>query len=109
LVLARLGYGQVHRWAVASLLFDYAAIEAATSILESAKGLLKMAEKYGYPAERVEAQIKLYDRKIAMRKTKQYVGYSVVAVLVFGLLILLFKKGIFVLSSKDLRKRQALP
>ncbi len=53
--------------AVASLLFDYAAIEAATNTLESARGLLKMAEDYGYPANRVQAQIELFelfDRKI---------------------------------------------
>ena len=53
--------------AVASLLFDYAAIEAATNILESAQGLLKMAAEYGYPAERVDAQIKEYDHKIKRR------------------------------------------
>jgi len=74
--------------AVASLLFDYAAIEAATNILESAKGLLKMAEEYGYPADRVEAQIKLYDRKIAWRKTKQYIFYAFVA-MVIGVLVVL--------------------
>lgn len=90
--------------AVASLLFDYAAIEAATNILESAQGLLKTAVEYGYPAERVEAQIKLYDRKIARRKTEQYVGYTFLTILAIGVPILLYKKGIFVLSSKDLQK-----
>src|SRR5258706_359758 len=54
--------------AVGSLLFDYAAIEAATNILESAKGLLAMAVEYGYPADRVEAQIKVYDHRIAVAK-----------------------------------------
>lgn len=34
---------------VASLLFDYAAIEATTATLESAKGVLDLALKYGYP------------------------------------------------------------
>lgn len=92
--------------AVASLLFDYAAIEAATNILESAKGLLKMAVEYAYPAERVEAQIKLYDRKIAFRKTEQYVRYALLAMFAIGILVILYKKGIFVLSSKDLQSKK---
>jgi tetratricopeptide (TPR) repeat protein len=95
--------------AVASLLFDYAAIEAAVNILESAKGLLKLAVEYGYPADRVEAQIKLYDRKIAWRKTKQYAAYSLLALLPIGGLILLYRKGIFVLSARDLRRRESTP
>jgi tetratricopeptide (TPR) repeat protein len=85
--------------AVASLLFDFAAIEAATNILESAKGLLKMAQEYGYPADRVEAQIKLYDRKIASRKTEQHILYVVYAVVGVGALILLVKFVGFVFSS----------
>jgi hypothetical protein len=85
--------------AVASLLFDFAAIEAATNILESAKGLLKMAVEYGYPTDRVEAQIKLYDRKIASMKTEQNILYVVYAVMGIGALILLVKTGSFVFSS----------
>jgi len=85
--------------AVASLLFDYAAIEAATNILESAKGLLKMAVEYGYPADRVEAQIKLYDRKIASMKTEQNILYVIYAVVGIGALILLVKTVSFVFSS----------
>jgi len=85
--------------AVASLLFDYAAIEAATNILESAKGLLKMAVEYGYPADRVEAQIKLYDRKIASMKTEQHILYVVYAIIGIGALVLLVKTVSFVFSS----------
>jgi tetratricopeptide (TPR) repeat protein len=91
--------------AVASLLFDYAAIEARTNILESAKGLLQMAVEYGYPADRVDVQIKLYDRRIALRKAKQYVFYSLLAAIPISVLVLLYIKGIFVLSSKDIKSR----
>jgi len=93
--------------AVASLLFDYAAIEAATNILESAEGLLKMAAEYGYPADRVQAQIKLYDGKIAARRTRQHVLYGLLALTAIGVLVILYRTGIFVLSSKGLRKRNA--
>jgi len=99
--------------AVASLLFDYAAIEAATNILESAKGLLKMAAEYGYPADRAEAQIKLYDHKIARRKTEQRVWHAFLSILAIGLLVgmltILRKKRILFLSAKDFRERQTLP
>src|SRR4029077_4646012 len=70
--------------AVASLLFDYAAIEAATNILESAKGLLKMAVEYGYPVDRVEAQIKVYDQKIATERMRRYVFYTFLAAMAVG-------------------------
>jgi tetratricopeptide (TPR) repeat protein len=91
--------------AVASLLFDYAAIEAATGILESAEELLKMAVEYGYPAERVEAQIKAYDHKIAARKIKGFAFYTfLIASPILGLFYL-YRVGIFVLSSKDLKSR----
>jgi hypothetical protein len=50
--------------AVASLLFDYAAIEAGTSTLESAVALLQMAAEYGYPAARIQPLIASYSRTI---------------------------------------------
>ena len=77
---------------VASLLFDYAAVEAATHTLESAKGLLKMAVEYGYPVARVESQMKLYDKKIAWRKIKQYLWYCFLAAFGIGALIVLYKR-----------------
>jgi len=91
--------------AVASLLFDYGAIEAATNVLESAKGLLKMAVEYGYPVDRVEAQIKVYDQKIAAARMRRYVFYTFLAAMAVGGLVMLYKRGIFVLSSKDLKTR----
>jgi len=85
--------------AVASLLFDYAAIEAATNILESAKGLLKMAVEYGYPADRVDALIKIYDSKIAHRKIEQNILYVIYALVGIGAVVLLVKGVGFVFSS----------
>jgi len=87
--------------AVASLLFDYSAIEAATHTLESAKGLLSMAVQYGYPSARVESQTKLYDQKIAWRKTKQYLMYSLLGILGMGALIFLYQAK----HSRNLRQK----
>jgi hypothetical protein len=89
---------------VASLLFDYAAIEAGTRSLESAKGVLNMALKYGYPPDQVEPLMKLYDQRIAMRRMRDGAFYFAIGVAFLGLLFALYKKGIFVLSSKDLKR-----
>lgn len=91
---------------VASLLFDYAAIEAATATLESAEQLLQMAVEFGYPSEQVQPLIKLYDGKIAWRKTKQTVEYFLLGAAAIGVLIELYKRGIFVISSRDLKKKR---
>ena len=91
--------------AVASLLFDYAAIEAGTRTLESAKRILQMSEDFGYPPEKVEPLKKLYDRRIAWRKTKQDGFYCFTGVVGVGLLYVLYRKKIFVLSSRDLPRR----
>jgi tetratricopeptide (TPR) repeat protein len=90
---------------VASLLFDYAAIEAATQTLESAEKLLQMAVEYGYPTEPVQPLIKLYDGKIAWRKTKQSGTYLFLGLAALGLLGVLYKRGIFVLSSQALKRK----
>lgn len=91
---------------VAALLFDYAAVEAATRTLESAEKLLNLAAEYGYPAEKIKPLINQYDQKILWRKTKQRGTYVLLAMAVIGGLWYLYKRGIFVLSSKDLKKRQ---
>jgi len=91
--------------AVASLLFDYAAIEAGTGTLESAQQILQMAENFGYPPQKVAPLMKLYDRRIAWRKTKQYSFYSLLGVAGVGLLYALYRKKIFVLSYRDLPHR----
>jgi tetratricopeptide (TPR) repeat protein len=89
---------------VASLLFDYAAIEAATATLESAKRILQMAVEYGYPIANVQPLMNLYDRRIAWRKTKHYSGFVGVGLLGVAGLWCLYKRGIFVLSAKDLKR-----
>jgi tetratricopeptide (TPR) repeat protein len=98
--------------AVASLLFDYAAIEAATKTLELAKEILQMTIEYGYPPEKVQALMKLYDRRIFWGKAKRYglhvlkYGFcAVIGVLVICGLYWSSKRGYFVLSSRDLKPR----
>jgi tetratricopeptide (TPR) repeat protein len=90
--------------AVASLLFDYAAIEAATATLERAKKILQMAVEYGYPTQNVRPLMDLYDRRIAWRETKEYSGYACLGMLGVAVLWWLYKRGIFVLSAKDLKR-----
>jgi hypothetical protein len=57
---------------VASLLFDYAAIEAGVGTLESATGLLKLAVEYGYPAARIDPLLGQYAATIRFPKLKTY-------------------------------------
>ncbi len=90
--------------AVASLLFDYAAIEAATKTLESARSILQMAIAYGYPSEKVEPLLRLYDRRIAWGKAKQYGVYALIGALVVCGLYWLRQHGHFVLSRRDLKQ-----
>jgi tetratricopeptide (TPR) repeat protein len=53
---------------VASLLFDYAAIEAATGFLENARNILQLAVEYGYPEDQARPLLKLYDDRIGTHK-----------------------------------------
>lgn len=89
--------------AVASLLFDYAALEAATRTLESARGVLQMALEYGYPADKVQPLLKVYDRRILVRNISGYAAYALIATTFLALLYLLYKRKIFVLSSRELK------
>lgn len=59
---------------MASLLFDFAAIEAGTATLESAISLLQMAGEYGYPASRIDPLIASYTRtiRISTWKSRSY-------------------------------------
>jgi hypothetical protein len=61
---------------VASLLFDYAAITAATQTLEAAKELLQLAVEYGYPQERVLSLVARYDRIILIAQIRRRVLIS---------------------------------
>lgn len=91
---------------VAALLFDYAAVEAATTTLESAQKLLTLSAEYGYPMDKIQPLMKQYDKKILWRKTKQRGMYVLLAMVVIGGLWYLHKRGIFVLSSKDLNRKR---
>ena len=82
---------------VASWFYDYAAIEAATGSLESAKSVLKRALDYGYPSVKVDIQNKLYDQKISWRRTKQKLKYCFVAAVVLGFLVFLYRRKILVI------------
>lgn len=90
--------------AVASLLFDYAAIEAAARSMESAKHILRMATDYGYPAAKVAALNKEFDRRLSWERVKTYTMYGFIGVVGIALLVMLYKRKIFVLSSKDLKR-----
>jgi len=90
--------------AVASLLFDYAAIEAATMTLESAEEILTMAQQYGYPPDKIQPLLDLYNRRIAWRKTKRDIFHKSLGIGVICLLLYLVKRGIIVISRRDLRK-----
>jgi tetratricopeptide (TPR) repeat protein len=72
---------------VASLLFDYAAIEAGTATLESARGLLEMAAEYGYPAHRIDPLLAQYASIIRFARVKTYF-YITAAILGFVAFIL---------------------
>jgi tetratricopeptide (TPR) repeat protein len=57
---------------VASLIFDYAAIEAGTGTLESARGLLEMAAEYSYPIDRIKPLLERYAAIIRWARIKRY-------------------------------------
>ena len=80
--------------AVAGLLFDYAAIEAATGSMESAKHVLKLAEQYGYPAAKVKLQSVELDRRLALMHFKTYSIYTAIGVLIIALIVLLYRRRV---------------
>lgn len=79
--------------AVASLLFDYSAIEAATGTLEDAKGVLKLAMEYGFPAAEVQPLLAFYDRQIQWGKWRPWVLASPVVVALVAIIIYGRKRG----------------
>lgn len=87
---------------VASLLYDYAAIEAVNRSMESAKHILKFAGQYGYPEPKIALLTAEFDRRLWRA------GFRTNALIVAGCLIgvvglvVLYRRGIFVLSRKDL-------
>ena len=61
---------------VASLLFDYAALEAALNTLESAKSLLEMAAEYGYPSDRITPLLARYTWTIRWGLVRQTLSWG---------------------------------
>ena len=89
---------------VAGLLVDLGAAEAVAGTLESAKDILKMAVEFGVPQAKVQPMVDQFDHVISWRhtKTNRWIAAGVVGFL--ALLAYLYKRGIFVLSSKDLKR-----
>ncbi|MDB6029556.1 MAG: tetratricopeptide repeat family protein [Verrucomicrobiales bacterium] len=82
--------------AVASLLFDYSAIEAAVSSLEGAKDILSLSREFGYPEAPVQALMQHYNDRISR--------FNVIAAVlvvsgIIGFLVFCYKRGWFVLTS----------
>ena len=86
--------------AVASLLYDYAVIEAATASMESARHILAMATEYGYPAAKVNMLNQAMDRRLAWNKAKTFLLYGLAGSAILAVLVILYRRGIFVLSRK---------
>lgn len=76
--------------AVASLLFDYAAIEAAVGTLEGAKLLLRLAVEYGYPPAPVKVLQADYDRRISWGRIRGYLPSGTGVLIVMIIQIILF-------------------
>ena len=83
---------------VASLLYDYAAIQAATHSLESARELLKMARSFGYPKTRVEPLIEQFDHTIFVATLQRWIFYGGTVVTLVALLIHSLRRRWIVLS-----------
>lgn len=63
---------------VAAMLFDFAVLEAALHSLEGAKGLLKMAQEFGFPGEKVTSTVAHFDMIIAKARFRERVKSSFV-------------------------------
>lgn len=90
---------------VASLLLDYAAVEAADRTLESARKLLSLSMEYGVQQTRIQPLLDRYDRQIATRRYKEFTFKAAAAMavlgLICGLLYQLHKSGHFVISASS--------
>lgn len=86
--------------AVASLLYDYAAIEAAMRSMESAKHVLALAAKYGYPTPKIDALRIEFDRRLWWASFRT--NMLIVAGCLIGIaaLVVLYRRGIFVIRRK---------
>jgi len=83
---------------VASLIYDYAAIDAVGNSLESARKVIQLAITYGYPQEGADRLLKSFERRIFWANV---VFWGVVSLAILGgawLLYVLYRRGIFILS-----------
>jgi len=78
--------------AVASLLFDYAALEAATATVENARQVLDLAVKFGYPMDKVRPLYAQIDHAIHLARAKKVGLYGVIALCVVGFMAYSIKK-----------------
>lgn len=86
--------------AVASLLYDFAAIDARRNSLESATRVLQLAIEYGYPKARADALNQRFERRIFWATTAQYTLLAIAGgLLVWGLRVLR-KRGKLVLTLR---------
>jgi hypothetical protein len=88
--------------AVASLLFDYAAIDSAVRSMESAKHVLKLAGKYGYPAPKIEALNSEFDRRLWWKGFRFIMLLGAGCLVGVAVLMELRRRGHFVLSRAEL-------
>lgn len=77
---------------VASLLFDYAALEAATTTVENLRLILDLAVKFGYPTDKVLPLYKQIDHVMRLTKVKKIAWYAVIGFCVVGFLVYSVKK-----------------
>jgi tetratricopeptide (TPR) repeat protein len=89
---------------VAGLLVDLAMLEAGSRSLEGAVKILKMAKDYGSPGARVDPIIADYEHKIYWREIRTTTPWILGGIGIVVLLMVLYRKGIFVLSVKDLKR-----
>jgi tetratricopeptide (TPR) repeat protein len=90
--------------AVASLLFDYAALDAVLNSMESAGGVLKMAGEYGFPVAKVDALAADFERRLRWADFRFYTLCFAIGVAVLWVLKQLRRRGLFVLSSRDMKR-----
>jgi len=74
---------------VASLLFDYGALEAATRTVESGRRLMQMAVEFGYPREEVAPFYARFDHAILIANLRRFafygsIGLGVLAVSIYA-------------------------
>jgi hypothetical protein len=91
---------------VASLLFDYALMVAATQTVEAAAELLKMALQYGYPPEQVNRLLQEYDHTIRKAKIRQGLFYGAVVAALILLIVYALKRRWIYFSRRHLEADQ---